>query len=844
MISLERLRPVMGFTAIAVALAASFSTAQAQKTAQAPDSPKFTMEWTKAEHAHTINLRDMAPMVHRGEKHEAPPLRVFPRTGMAISASKGPDTALQTVATAAPSIGNVTSFPGVGNGDYGFVPNAAPPDTNLSVGATQVVQRVNESFGVFSKTGTLLAGPTAGNTLFQALGATHPCAVNNDGDIIAQYDKAANRWVLTQLSVTNGGSVGYFQCVAVSQTSDATGAYNVYAFGYGTTQFNDYPKLGVWNNAYYVTYNIFTNGQTFAGPKLCALDRTSMLAGAAATQICFQLSTAFGGVLPADLDGSTPPPANSPEYFVDFNTNSLDIFTISNPNFTNGTATLGGPTNIAVAAFTPACNGGTCIPQLGTSQKLDSLADRLMYRLAYRNFGDHEALVVNHSITSGTSSAIRWYEIRSPGSSPTIFQQGTFAPDANFRWMGSAGMDHAGNIAVGYSVSSSSLNPGIRFTGRAPGDPLGTMGTEVDITDGTGSQNGGLNRWGDYSSLSVDPVDDCTLWYTTEFLKTSGSFNWSTRIANFKFTTCGNPDFSVTASPASQSVTQGNGTSYTATVTPSGGFTGSVDLTVSGLPAGASGTFNPTPLTSGNSTLTITTSSTTPTGSFPLTITGTSGSTTHTASVSLVVTAAVVGDFSVTASPASQTVTAGNGTSYTATATGSGGFSGAVAFSASGLPSGASASFNPTSVTGSGSSTMTVTTSTSTPAGTYTLTITGTSGSLVHSTTVTLVVNPAPNPDFSISDSPTSITLSRSTSGTSTVTVTGLNSFAGTVNLSVSGQGSRVSTSFNPTSITGSGSSTLTVTVGRRAAFGTRTLTITGTSGSLSHSTTLTLTIQ
>jgi hypothetical protein len=842
--SFERVRPVLGMLAVAVALAAGFSTAQAQKSPQAPDSPKFTMEWTKAEHAHTINLRDMPAMVHRGEKHEAPPLRLFRANGSQAGAGQGVDTALQTIATAAPSIGNVASFPGVGDGDYGFVPNAAPPDTNLSVGATQVVQWVNESFGVFSKTGALLAGPTAGNTLFQALGATHPCAVHNDGDIIAQYDKAANRWVLTQFSVTSGSTQGYWQCVAVSQTSDATGAYNVYAFNYGTVQFIDYPKLGVWNNAYYITYNVFNNGQTFAGPKLCAFDRTSMLAGAAATQICFQLSTAFGGVLPADLDGSTPPPANSPEYFVDFNTNSLDVFTISNPNFSNGTATLGGPTNIAVAAFTPACNGGTCIPQLGTSQKLDSLADRLMYRLAYRNFGDHEALVVNHSITSGTSSAIRWYEIRSPGSSPTIFQQGTFAPDANFRWMGSAGMDHTGNIAVGYSISSSSLNPGIRFTGRAPGDPLGTMGTEVDITDGTGSQNGGLNRWGDYSSLSVDPVDDCTLWYTTEFLKANGSFNWSTRIANFKFTTCGNPDFSVAASPASQSVTQGNGTSYTVTVTPSGGFTGSVDLTVSGLPAGASGTFNPTPLTSGNSTLTITTSSTTPTGSFPLTITGTSGTTTHTASVTLVVTAPVVGDFSVTASPASQTVTAGNGTAYTATATGSGGFSGTVTFTASGLPSGASASFNPTSVTGSGSSTMSVTTSTSTPAGTYTLTITGTSGSLVHSTTVTLVVNPAPNPDFSISDSPTSITVARSTTGTSTVTVTGLNGFAGTVSLSVSGQGSRVNTSFNPTSITGSGSSTLSVSVGRKATPGTRTLTITGTSGSLSHSTTLTLIIQ
>src|SRR5260370_38053984 len=133
------------------------------------------------------------------------------------------------------------------------------------------------------------------------------------------------RWVLSQLYVTYVCLVGFCQCVAVSQTSDATGAYNVYAFGYGTTHINDYPKLGVWNNAYYVTYNIFNNGQTFAGPKLCAFDRTSMLAGAAATQICFQLSTNFGGVLPADLDGSTPPPAGSPAYVVDFNTHSLDI---------------------------------------------------------------------------------------------------------------------------------------------------------------------------------------------------------------------------------------------------------------------------------------------------------------------------------------------------------------------------------------------------------------------------------------------------------------------------------------------------------------------------------------
>lgn len=630
------------------------------------------------------------------------------------------------------------------------------------------------------------------------------------------------------------------------QTSDATGAYNVYAFGYGTVQFIDYPKLGVWNNAYLITYNIFNNGQTFAGPKLCAFDRTSMLAGSPATQICFQLSTSFGGVLPSDIDGTTAPPAASQGFFMDFGTNDLEFWQLSNVNFTAGTATLTGPTTIPVAAFSPACNGGgTCIPQSGTTQQLDSLADRLMYRLAYRNFGDHEALVVNHTITSGSSTGIRWYEIRTPATTPTLFQQGTFAPDANFRWMGSAAMDHAGNIAIGYSVSSSTLNPGIRFTGRSASDPLGTLSSELTIQDGTGSQNGGLTRWGDYSALSVDPVDDCTMWYTTEYLKASGSFNWSTRMGNFKFTSCGNPDYSVTATPASQSVTQGNSTSYTVTVTPSGGFTGAVNLSVSGLPSGATASFNPASVTtSGSSTLTVTTASTTPTGSFPLTITGASGTLSHTASVTLVVNAPVVGDFSIAATPASATVTAGGNTSYTATVTGSGGFNGSVSFSVSGLPSGASASFNPASVTGSGSSTMSVTTSTATPSGTFTLTITGTSGSLVHSTTVTLVVNPAPAPNFTISASPASLTVRRGTSGNYTVTITAVNGFTGTVSLSVSGQGSRVTPTFNPTSVTGSGTSTLTVRVSSRATTGNRTLTITGTSGSLTHSTNVTLTIQ
>jgi hypothetical protein len=650
--------------------------------------------------------------------------------------------------------------------------------------------------------------------------------------------------VLTQFSVTSGSTQGFWQCVAVSATGDATGAYNVYAFNFGTVQFNDYPKLGVWNNSYLVTFNIFNNGNTFAGSKLCAMDRASMIAGAAATQICFQLSNAFGGVLPSDIDGTTAPPAGSPAYFLNFGTNSLNLWKLSNINFATGTATLSSPTNLPVAAFAAACNGGTCIPQLGTNQKLDSLADRLMYRLAYRNFGDHEALVVNHSVTAGTSTGVRWYEIRSPGASPTVFQQGTFAPDTSFRWMGSAAMDHVGNIAVGYSVSSTALNPAIRFTGRAPTDPLGTLGTEISIQTGAGSQLTGLSRWGDYSSISVDPTDDCTFWYTTEYLKANGTFNWSTRIANFKFAGCNTaPDFALTATPASQTVTAGNPASYTATVAPNGGYTGTVSFTVSGLPTGASATFTPaTVTTSGTTTMAVTTTSAVAAGSYPLTITGTDGTLTHSAPVTLVVTAPVVGDFTISASPASQTVAAGSATSYTATITPSGGFTDTVAFSASGLPAGASASFSPASVPGTGSSTMTVSTTAAVAAGTYVVTITGTGSTITHSTTVTLVVTAPAN--FTLTASPASMTISRGGTATYTVTVGAQNGFAGTVSFSASGAPNRTTTSFTPTTVTGSGTTTFRVVSANNSQRGTSTITITGTSGTITHTATVTLTIQ
>jgi hypothetical protein len=479
-----------------------------------------------------ISISPKAPRLERNEKPVHPlPLQVGPVQ---------PDPVAQTTA-GGPLVATTAglNFAGVGDGDYGFSPNAAPPDPNGAVGATQYVQWVNESFAIFDKaTGALLMGPVAGNTLWSGFGGG--CENNNDGDPIVQYDKAANRWVMTQFSVSTSP---FLQCVAVSTTSDAKGTYNRYSFNYGT-QFPDYPKLGVWPDAYYITFNIFNNGSTFAGAKLCAYDRAAMIAGTAATQQCFQLSTSFGGVLPSDVDGTIAPPAGAPNALVNFGNNSVNVWNF-HVDFANPANTkLNGPVNVPVASFSPACSGGACISQPNTRQKLDSLGDRLMYRLAYRHFADgHQAWVVNHSIDiqstrKTTQVGVRWYELRGLTSTPSVFQQGTFAPDSNSRWMGSIAMDKVGDIALGYSVSSGSVFPSLRFTGRVPTDPLGIMESEASLFAGSGSQLPRLNRWGDYSAMSVDPVDDCTFFYTNEYLKTDGTFNWSTRIASFEFPGC------------------------------------------------------------------------------------------------------------------------------------------------------------------------------------------------------------------------------------------------------------------------------------------------------------------
>jgi subtilisin-like proprotein convertase family protein len=446
--------------------------------------------------------------------------------------------------------------------------------------------------------------------------------------------------VISQFSV-NGGNGPFFQCVAVSTTPDPTGSYNRFQFTFDG--FNDYPKMGLWPDAYYFTFNMFPNN-TFAGARLCAFDRAKMLAGdPTATEQCFNTSNQIGGLLASDLDGATPPPLGSPNFLVALNTTTTLAFFKAHIDFnTPGNSTFTGPTNITVASFAELCNGGTCVTQPGTTNKLDSLADRAMNRAVYRKFSDHDAMLISHSVTAGTGGGIRWYELRNMATTPTVFQQGTYAPDTAFRWMPSMTFDQAGNIGLGFSTSSSTISPSVRYTGRLVSDAVGTMGQgEATIIAGAGSQTGNLTRWGDYSSMNIDPTDDCTFWYTQEYLSASGSFNWRTRVGTFKFPSCGvqTNDFSITVNPTSQTVAAGSSTTYTVATAVTAGVAQTVSLSVSGLPAGVTGSFSPASVTAGgSSTLTLTAAATTGAGTTNFTITGTGTSATHNASASVTVT--------------------------------------------------------------------------------------------------------------------------------------------------------------------------------------------------------------
>src|SRR5215472_609455 len=333
-------------------------------------------------------------------------------------------------------------YPGVGC-------NCAPPDTNGEVGATQYVQIVNEGYQVFDKTtGASELGPSGIATLWSGFGGV--CQNSGDGDPVVLYDQIANRWIISQFA---GVSVPTDECIAVSTTSDATGTWFRYGYHLGSNFF-DYPKLAVWPDAYYMSMNVFnSSGTSFLGPQPFAFNRSAMLSGSPGT---FVTTGITGGpledaYLPADLDGSTLPPAGAPETFVEWPGSGayriyhfhVDFGTPSNSTFT----LFASP---AAAGFTQLCPATrACVPEPNGSS-LDAIGDRFMFRAAYRNFGDHESLVTNYTVSSGGVAGIRWIELRNVSTGPvTVFQQSTYQPDTTWRWMGSAAMDAAGDLALG-----------------------------------------------------------------------------------------------------------------------------------------------------------------------------------------------------------------------------------------------------------------------------------------------------------------------------------------------------------------------------------------------------------
>ncbi len=555
------------------------------------------------------------------------------------------------------------SFPGLGS------TTIVPPDTNGAPGFNHFIQIVNDSLagarvGVWDKNSGVYLYEFGLNQLWPT---GDNCREYPRGDPIVLYDQLANRWLLTQFTQPPSGP--YNECVAVSKTSTPTNqpsGWFLYTFDVHPNKFNDYPKLSIWPDAYYMTANQFILGpfqEQWAGAGVWALDRQAMLRGQPATFQYFDLADLdlnYGSLLPATLTGLTPPPGGAPGYFAsvdqDWNGSQdvLHLFEFSvdwnNPSL----STFALAQDLVVPAFDWYISGFTynTVSQPDTFQRLDDLADRLMMHLAYRNFGGHESLVVNHTIdvynappTTYGLAGIRWYEVRggvvdNTLADATLYQSGTLGSPADTlnRWMGSLAMDRFGNLALGYSVSNSSVYPGIRYTGRLSADPLGEMPQgEGTLKDGSGSQLNFRGRWGDYTSMSLDPVDDCTFWYTNQYIETTANINWKTQIASFHYPGCNvAPTFYLETAPPALEICAANPANYEVEVVGVAGFTDPVTLAAGGEPAGTSLDFATNPVTpTMTTTLTVANTAAAPAGSYTIVITGTSGVVERTALASL-----------------------------------------------------------------------------------------------------------------------------------------------------------------------------------------------------------------
>jgi len=565
----------------------TFSNVSAQPNLDPDGQGLGSMNVIRAVHSDlSPPLRDQpvqSPQVREErERHVNPklPIRHHDRPDPVIQSRFGQQL-MTSLAIPAP----IRQWAGVGERDCGEPCEGPPPDTNGAVGKTQYVQMVNEALQVFDKlTGTSLLGPIQIRAIWLGFGDL-TCPNRGSGDPIVVYDRLADRWVVSHFATPEDAIWEQDECIAVSQTGDATGAWYRYDFRLTTIsgRMQDYPKLGVWPDGYYMSANMFRKiidppeppTSKHLGAKPFVFDRAKMLVGdPTATAQTTQNIVSEDFFLPSDLDGMIPPSPGDPNHFVAVTEeeegppvggaqeNAPPSRAAQTPapvykvwdfhvDWNNSAKTsFKARANVPAADFTVlSCVSEEgrptyCVPQLGSRALLDAISDRLMFRNAYRRFPDgRESMLNNFTVSANSVAGIRWFELRRrlPGNW-SLRQQSTYRPDDTWRWMGSIASDNQGNVALGFSASSETIHPQIRYAGRLATDPLGILSGEQHLFDGTGSQ-WDEERWGDYSDMTVDPVDDCTFYYTNEYyLKTGRGANWKTRIGYFKFAQCTPPD--------------------------------------------------------------------------------------------------------------------------------------------------------------------------------------------------------------------------------------------------------------------------------------------------------------
>jgi hypothetical protein len=461
----------------------------------------------------------------------------------------------QTFQGPRPPVPLTASFDGLG---FGFVgpqgtsPSGNPSDNSIAVGPNHIVERVNTRTAIYTKrgdlfdtTGTVLYGAVTNNTIFAGFGGQ--CENRNSGDAVVRYDQLADRWLHVNpiFQRPPGDPQGPFSmCYAVSVGPDPLGPY--YRYEFLRPLFPDYPRPAVWPDGYYVPTS---TGDDVIQKHACVADRTKMLQGLPATEQCVILD-GVSFLNNADVDGQATPPPGAPNIMMatggaqllgDFDDDGIYAFKFhvdwDNPANTSVT----GPDKIDVAPYHFLCDGQltSCVPQPGTTRRLDAQGDKIMQRLVYRRFADHESIVAVHSVnTEAGGGGVRWYEFRLDANrDPFVYQQGTYAPDGFYRWMASPGMDRSGNIGIGYSFGGTPNFAGQRFAARRVDDPLGVLTfKERILVEGQASQTNTL-RWEDYTTTAMDPSDDCTFWYVGDYLK-AGATRYTTRIGSFRIPPC------------------------------------------------------------------------------------------------------------------------------------------------------------------------------------------------------------------------------------------------------------------------------------------------------------------